>query len=677
MPEVFAHLWEAEDAAEEGRYSLELTIARIIVAASPPFEGNEPSFERFQRTSTEVHAQFDEPMRDRMVELGTVLRDLATESAVAPVRFVVAIFALVAAGLLFCAIAIFRPLENAVLSAQRDLVLERQNALAAEKAKSEFLATMSHEIRTPLNGVLGMAELLAGTQLDDRQRMFAGIIRQSGKSLLGVINDILDFSKIDSGHLMIDRRPFRLDLIAVEPARLIGHAAEEKGLELALRTQPDLPDAVIGDLGRIRQVVTNLVSNAVKFTESGQVVIDLSGEQRTSATGHAELALRVAVTDSGIGIPPDMIEGVFDRFTQVDGSSSRRQQGTGLGLAISKGLVELMGGEIGAESRPGAGSTFWFTLTLPIDPAASARARVPPAIESRHVLVIDDNETNRCILQELLSAWRLTESAAASGMEGLQRLVNAAGKGRPFDLVILDHHMPGINGEETLRRLRATPEIAGTPVILLTSIDGLHGGGSEGAGSGGMPDVQAYLVKPAPASQLFDTIIGILGTADQARADATAGTGEAASPPAVAPADARAPVLLVEDNEVNRIVAAQVLERLDLAHVTAENGEEGVARFAESRPSLVLMDLSMPVMDGLDATRRIRDLERERALPRTPIIGLTAHAIQGDRERCLDFGMDDYMSKPVEIDRLAAIIGRWTEGEPPVAGKAGRAVAAE
>ncbi len=538
------------------------------------------------------------------------------------------------------------------------LRIEREHARSAERAKSEFLANMSHEIRTPMNGVIGMSELLATTPLNDRQSMFVDIIRASAGSLLDVINDILDFSKIDAGQLTLDPQPFKLTRIANEPAQLVAHIAEKKGLELLVRVQPGLPRTVIGDFGRIRQVVTNLVSNAVKFTASGQVVVDVSAEEHCDNGGRF-LSLRVEVRDTGVGIPAEKQRYIFEMFSQVDGSSTRRHQGTGLGLSISKGLVEMMGGEIGVQSVPGEGSVFWFTVALPATETVEQAARLPVDIAGKRALVIDDNETNRFILHELLVAWRIDEASAASGREGMQRLINAAAQGRPFDIVILDHHMPGMDGADVMRAIRSASAIEETPIILLTSID-------EPGSAAIYHDLgaQGYLVKPVPASQLFDTMIDILS--DRAVAAAPESGPDAADTGAARTAvpDDRVDVLLVEDHEVNRIVAEEMLLDAGLSHVAAGNGVEAVEAFAKAAPKVILMDISMPVMDGYLATRKIREIEAERHLPRTPIIGLTAHAMQGDRERCLDAGMDDYIAKPVSAAKLTAMIEAWIVSAP-------------
>ena len=595
-------------------------------------------------------------MRDgRILAIVQVYSDQTEAAAALRERFL--IFGLWIVGLTLLAVSI--PAVALFLTLRRErennaaLVIERENARSAERTKSEFLANMSHEIRTPMNGVIGMSELLATTKLNDRQSMFVDVIRASAGSLLKVINDILDFSKIDAGQLTLDPQPFKLARIANEPAQLVAHIAEQKGLELLVRVQPGLPRAAIGDFDRIRQVVTNLLGNAVKFTESGQVAVDVSGEERIDNGGRF-LSLRVEVRDTGVGIPAEKQRVIFEMFSQVDGSSTRQHQGTGLGLSISKGLVEMMGGEIGVQSAPGGGSVFWFTVALPVTEMVEQAAAIPVDIAGMRVLVIDDNETNRLILQELLVAWRMDEASATSGKEGMQRLINAAAQGRPFDIVILDHHMPGMDGADVLRAIRSTSAIEDTPIILLTSI--------EDPGSADMYralGAQGYLVKPAPASQLFDAIINILGDqAAAAAAESGPDTADAGAARTAVPDD-RVDILLVEDNEVNRIVAEQMLLNAGLSHVTAGNGARALEAFEKTAPKVILMDISMPVMDGYLATRKIREIEVERHLPRTPIIGLTAHAMQGDRERCLEAGMDDYIAKPISSAKLTAMIETW------------------
>ena len=548
----------------------------------------------------------------------------------------------------------------------------RNAAQIAERAKSEFLANMSHEIRTPMNGVMGMAELLAKTELDAKQRTFTDIIVKSGNALLTIINDILDFSKIDAGQLELDPQPFKLAEAIEDVATLVSAKVEEKELELAVRIAPDLPEMFVGDVGRLRQIVTNLVGNAVKFTEAGHVLVDVSGK-----VAGREAELLVKVTDTGIGIPPEKLETVFEKFSQVDGSSTRKHEGTGLGLTISKLLIEKMGGQIGVESAVGEGSTFWFAVPLPVHGAKTRKKSVPGDVSGARILIVDDNEVNRSILLEQLDSWRFEAVAVSSGREGLSALRQAASGRRPFELVILDYHMPGMDGAQTAQAIRGEAAISATPIVMLTSVD--QPGDSRLFRDLG---VAAYLVKPARSSLLLDTLVSALHEARQgaaAVADAVAADGLAVAEPTQAPAPAEAgpaqpaqppaeaaapagealAILVAEDNEVNRLVVEQILAGTPYSYALAENGELALQMWKARRPALVLMDVSMPVMNGLEATKAIRQAEQGAGLARTTIVGVTAHALKGDREMCLSAGMDDYMPKPISPDKLTAKLAEW------------------
>ncbi|HSG96052.1 MAG TPA: response regulator [Afifellaceae bacterium] len=561
----------------------------------------------------------------------------------------------------------------------------RRRAELSDRAKSEFLANMSHEIRTPMNGVMGMAELLAKTELDTKQKMFTGIIVKSGRALVTIVNDILDFSKIDAGQLELDPQPFKLSDAIEDVATLVSTKVQEKQLELVVRIQPDLPEMFVGDIGRIRQIITNLVGNAVKFTEQGHVLVDVCGTVDTDGD-NARAALLIKVEDTGIGIPADKAEHIFEKFSQVDGSSTRTHEGTGLGLTIATKLVELMGGEIGVESEAGKGSTFWFTLPLPVHGAGERRKRVPVDVSGARILVIDDNEVNRSILLEQLGSWQFDATATPSGREGIAVLNHAARIGRPVDLVILDYHMPGMDGAEVADLIRADAAIKHTPIIMLTSVD-------DNGNSRRLRDlvIQGHLVKPARASLLLDTMVAVLQDAHDANkagevedegtdtdaADMADGD-VAVRQPAPAPVRTQAGmgdgkvvvrqgrsclmILVAEDNEVNQIVVEQILIDAGHSYAIVENGRLALEQFMAGRPDLVLMDVSMPDMNGLEATKAMRQAESDAGDGvRTPIIGLTAHALKGDKEICLDAGMDDYMPKPISPDALQAKIAEWLE----------------
>lgn len=653
--------------------------------------------------------------------------------------------------------ASFNHMLATIQEREKELYEINEKAETANRSKSQFLANMSHEIRTPINGILGFAQLLSVMNLDDKQRSFVDIILSSGNTLLTVINDILDFSKIEAGKLNIEAAPFDLSRALESVVDTMGARAEEKGLNLILRYAPGTPTFVIGDIGRVRQVLINFVGNAIKFTEKGYIMVN--AESRI--LGNTETIIRFEVRDTGIGITKDAQKKIFEKFIQADASTTKRYGGTGLGLAISQQLAQLMGGEVGVTSEPGKGSTFWFEVPFRLDQSQPQNYNLPKIdLSGMHLLIVDDHELNRRILLELAQSWNVRAQAAESGEEALVLMKKAREAGQPFQVAILDYQLPNMDGEDLSNLIKTDPELAHTSLILLTSM-GLRGD----AGKFHEIGFEAYLVKPARASVLLDTISTVwmnrqqgrqhdgiitrhnLIASDNRREQTGSSTDRVVppptplegeidlpeqatglpelggqppavirdeqaaaappSPPAPSPATAAMPaessgtqfakyvppgerpkpaptplrpaveppvlsvprsipqggyshrILLVEDQLTNRLVVETILDNMQIGCTHAENGVEAVQKAATQNFDLILMDVQMPIMNGYDATREIRKIEQREQRRHTPIIAVTANAMQGDREKCLEAGMDDYLAKPIQVVDLQQLIQRY------------------
>jgi signal transduction histidine kinase/DNA-binding response OmpR family regulator len=542
-------------------------------------------------------------------------------------------------------------LERKVESRTSQLAAALKDAQAAARAKADFLANMSHEIRTPMNGVIGMLDLMDGEGLDPQRRGMLETARNSAESLLGIINDVLDFSKIDAGKLTFESIDVELRPLAEEVATLFARQANGNGVEVTCLVDTNAPAVVRSDPTRLRQIIANLLGNAVKFTEQGEVSLSL---RMLSVVGD-DAVIEISIRDTGIGMAQQTVDNLFQSFTQADTSTTRRFGGTGLGLAITKRLVDAMNGTISVTSELGKGSV--FTVTLPVTVRTGVAGAKRADLSKLKALIVDDNATNRRVLEHYLDACRTAYHSVASAQEGLLAARAAAARGEPFDLVLLDHQMPDLDGLYFLQQLRADPAIASLTCLVLSSLgERLPHGESYG--------VAAWLTKPIRQMHLYSAVATAMGVS--VTPDAVV---QLAGPAQPAPQRVKfeARVLLVEDNEVNQLVASRLLANFGIAPHIAVNGSDGVQRIRSGEYDLVLMDCQMPVMDGYEATRTTRAWEAAEGRPRLPIIAMTANAMQGDRERCLAAGMDDYLTKPVKRDALAEMLQRWLQPVPAAA----------
>ncbi|MCW2810744.1 MAG: hypothetical protein JWP61_1202 [Friedmanniella sp.] len=558
-----------------------------------------------------------------------------------------------------CGISLFGQDITQRRTAAVALETARQEALESSRLKSEFLATMSHEIRTPMNGVIGLTSLLLDTELDETQRQYAEGVRGAGEALLSVINDILDFSKLEAGKVVLDPTEFDPRGLVEDVGALLAPAASSKQLELIVYCPSEVPTAVLGDPGRIRQILLNLASNAVKFTPTGEVAVKVS----TVPAPAGQARLRFEVADTGIGINPGDQSRLFESFSQADASTTRRFGGTGLGLAISRSLVDVMGGSIGVQSELGAGSTFWFEIPLPLAQAGAEPLPSSDLLSDLRVLVVDDNATNRTILDAQLRSWRMHPELVADATTALARLRARAAEGRPFDLAVLDMLMPGTDGLELATQISTDPALGELPMLMLTSSLQVPPEVFSAAGIG------QWLTKPVRGQELFDKLMRLMAPIETDLNERKRTRQHL--PLEKAPDLGR--ILVVEDNLLNQLVAEGVLSRLGYQSRCVNDGLQALDALRAGSYAAVLMDCHMPVMDGYTATEQIRRRQAAGELSYLPVIAMTAGALAEDRDRCLNAGMDDYISKPVNFEALEVTLARWvgrTSGADPEPGAA-------